>query len=142
MSSGEQGSDNTKLQTQKRQPKLPFLLSESANNRQSAVLLAQFLHGPQVGCGFSKTSGGGGVIELGALLVESLFCSFLRFFCSYFVNITSTDSRVGENLDHARLNFQEATGDVEHLFGLVLLDHPNRARLEIGQQRCVTRQNA
>src|SRR5690606_27420997 len=99
-------------------------------------------HSPQLGCGFGETGGGRTIVELGAFLVESLFCGLLRFFCSCLVDVTSTDSRIGEHLDHARLNLEEATRDVEHLFGLVLLDHPNRTRLEVGQQRCVTRQYA
>src|SRR5690606_40328655 len=68
-------------------------------DRRTTVLLAPFLHCPQLGCSLGKTSGGGTVVELGTLLVEGLFRGLLRFFCSCFVDVTGTDSRVGKHLD-------------------------------------------
>ena len=74
--------------------------------------------------------------------MQGLLGSFDGSLSGSFVDVLGARSGIGENLHHVRLHFDEAAGDVEDLLVTTLLDHSNRTRLEIGQQRRVTRQNA
>src|SRR5690606_12641641 len=107
----------------------------------TTVLPAQLLDGTQLGCGLGQTSGGGSVVEIHALLVQSLLSSLDGGLSGSFVDVFGASSSIGQNLHHIRLHFDEAAGDVEDFFLATLLDHPHRTRLEIAQQRRVARQD-
>ena len=60
-----------------------------------------------------------------------------RFLRGSLVDVIRPNRCVGEYGDHARLDFEEASGDVVHFLLAVLFDDANRARHQVGQQRCV-----
>src|SRR5574343_1101408 len=107
----------------------------------AAELLAQLLDGTQLSRSLCQTGGSGAVVELRALLVQRLLSGLEGLLSSGFVQVTGADHGVGQDLHHARLHFEETTGDVEHLLLAALLDQADRTRLEIGDQRGVARRD-
>ncbi|CAN1606370.1 conserved protein of unknown function [Pseudomonas mediterranea] len=69
--------------------------------------------------------------------MQGLLGSLDGFLSGGFVQVGSTLHGVGKNLDHVRLNLEETTRDVEHLFFPALLGQTNRTWLQAGDQRCV-----
>ncbi|SPO52487.1 conserved protein of unknown function [Pseudomonas sp. JV551A1] len=103
----------------------------------TAELLADLLDGTQLRCGLGQTCGCGTVVEIRAFLMQGLLSCLDGILSGGFVQVGCTLHGVGEYLDHVRLHFQEATGDVEHLALAALLGQRDRTRLEIGDQRRV-----
>src|SRR5690554_6571619 len=107
-----------------------------------AGLLAQLLDGAQLGHGLSEFGGGAGVVQLRRLVVECLQRMLTGLLRGGLVEVTGAGCGVGQDGHHVRLYFEEAAGNVEVLFLSTVVDHANRARLKLGQQRSVTGQDA
>src|SRR5690606_40770369 len=61
----------------------------------TTVLPAQLLDGTQLGCGLGQTSGGGSVVEIHALLVQSLLSSLDGGLSGSFVDVFGASSSIG-----------------------------------------------
>ena len=105
--------------------------------------LAQALDGGELCHRFHELGLGLGVVQTTALVRHGLFGLLLGFQRLCFVQIVTTDRRIGEHRHQTRLNLQQTTGNENKLFFRLIRNlDPHRTRFDPGHQRHVAGQNA
>ncbi|CAD5370185.1 hypothetical protein RA210_U120048 [Rubrivivax sp. A210] len=107
------------------------------------LLLAQLLDRRQLGRHGRELALGGGEVDVALGVLHRLFGDLLGFQRLGLVEILAADGGVGQDGNRARLHFEDAAGNEDELFLVIVgaLD-AHRARLDARDQRRVARQDA
>src|SRR5690554_5292616 len=110
-----------------------------SKDRLLADLATNLLQGAQLSRCFSQLSCSAGVFKLAGLVGHGMLGMLLGFKRSSFTQITRAQCCISKHCHLVRLDFNEATGDVEYIFLTALLTQLDRAWFQFRQKRSVTR---